>query len=220
MPGFVPAIFWHAGDRVRCPAICSVPWRRSRPRHHAAGHRLRHAGGRGIGQRQAVQRAHRQKGEGLRLQMVARPADPLGGLDASPAPAARPACASASGCGRRRRRRSSFSAAACRCGTMRATAAAVKAVSVAAPSSTLSGRARHGPWPPTLKALRSSDFGGGSVKKCMPSSRRTTSSSTCAGRRQRAVLVHRRAGARRRRNRRSAHCRGRCRRRSGRPRRR
>ena len=45
------------------------------------GHRLRRAGGGRKGQRQPLQRAHRQEREGLRLERVGRPADLIGGLD-------------------------------------------------------------------------------------------------------------------------------------------
>ena len=53
----------------------------SRPRQHPAGHRLRHAGRGRKRERQALERAHREIGEGLRLERVGRPADRVGGLE-------------------------------------------------------------------------------------------------------------------------------------------
>ena len=112
-----------------------------------------------------------------------------------PAPArdAPPACASVSDCARRRRRRSRFSARAAACGTMRATAAAVSAVSVAAPSST---RESSNALPTqSRKSLRSSDFGGGAAKNGCVKSRAIIASSTMPARGLCAVGIERLAGA-------------------------
>ena len=55
---------------------------RHTPRHHAARHRLLHAGGLRKRDRQAVERAHRQISEGLRFDRLRRPADRVGGFHA------------------------------------------------------------------------------------------------------------------------------------------
>ena len=74
--------------------------------------------------RQPLQRAHGQIGEGLRLQRIHRPADRIRRFHRSPAPAADAACSSKSDCARRHPRRSRTRRRG-RCGTMRATDAAV-----------------------------------------------------------------------------------------------
>ena len=106
----------------------------SRPRDDPAGHRDRHPRGGGIAQRQAFQAPRRQKAERLRLDGVRRPAQRIRGLGRSPAAsrsrsirsmvrlrAPPPATIQLFG---------SFGSS----GTIRAIAAAVNAVSVAAPS--------------------------------------------------------------------------------------
>ena len=192
----------------RCNCIHGFDRVRSRPRDHAAGHRDRHACRGGIAQRQALQAARRQEAERLRLDGVGGPAQRVGGLARSPAQGARAASASSSDCGRRRRRRSSSSAPSAAAARSRAIAAAVNAVSVAAPSagdmsSTFSA----------AKSLRSSDFGGGSGKNgcCQRALIQARRPCPCAAVRPSRSIAGSCAAAC---NRRAARCPGRYRRRS------
>ena len=95
--------------------------RQLRPRDHPAGERRRNTGCGRECDRQIVERTHREKSKGLRLDRVRRPAGLVGGLAPLPAQGARPACSSACGCARRRRRRSRPCGNAGRCARMRAT---------------------------------------------------------------------------------------------------
>ena len=106
----------------------------SRPRHHPAGHRDRHAGRGGIAQRQALQRRAppESRRPAPRWRRTTSPARPR--LDGRRLQALAQHPQHGRGCGRRRRPRSSSSAPSAAAARSRAIAAAVKAVSVAAPS--------------------------------------------------------------------------------------
>ena len=146
------------------------------------------------GDRQAAQAAHRQIGEGLRLDARPPTSRPRRPSRPSPAPAARASMRIKVAIARARRRRRSSIAARCgRCGTTRATGRrSAPSASPRRPATENSGR----PILAKAKALRSSDFGSAARKNGCASTARRSASSTCAARRLVAVAIERRAGAR------------------------